>query len=118
MRDIFVGIPSYAEPDIANTLESMQRMSSGATRLRVVVVEQVTRYVEAYSLGLWIDNFEVESVLVGDELIGLGGARRMYEDLYQGEEYQVQLDAHVRFEAGWDLVSSHAGCSGGGCSCE
>ena len=39
MRDIFVGIPSYAEPDIANTLESMQRMSSGPTRLRVVVVE-------------------------------------------------------------------------------
>ena len=101
--NIFVVIPSYADKDIANTLESAIRMSSGRNQLRFSVCEQRTAYVESYRVGRrFPDHVELRVTLVGERLVGVGGARRLAEEWYSGEEYQVQLDAHVRFDTDWD----------------
>ena len=101
---IFVVIPSYADPDLPHSLESAIRMSSGHHEVRLSVCEQLTSYVEAFSLSRTLpDHVELRATLVGDRLIGLGGARRLAEEWYAGEEYQIQLDAHIRFDADWDV---------------
>ena len=103
MASIFIGIPSYADPDLPHTIESAVRNQSGLHELHFGICEQVTRYLSAYRLGLVLpDNVRLHVGHVGDKLIGLGGARHLVERHYRGEEYQVQLDAHIRFDANWD----------------
>ena len=50
------------------------------------------------------NNATVSIETVGDVLLGLGAARNLAESLYDGEHIQLQVDAHTRFDADWDLA--------------
>ena len=99
-----MGIPSYADPDLHRTLDSAIRSSSGNHFLRISVCEQVTRYAEAYGIDrLLPGHVSLHVALVDDTLIGLGRARSIAEERYAGEDLQVQIDAHTRFDGDWDV---------------
>ena len=101
--EIFVAIPSYADPDLPWTLDSAIRASSGAHDVHLSVCEQVTRYGATYCLDrTFPDHVEVSVDNVGNTLIGLGAARSLAEAAYSGEDIQLQVDAHTRFVADWD----------------
>ena len=100
---IFVGIPSYADYDVPATIDSVFRNSSGRHYIKVAVVEQVTKYTGAWSLGRLLPKYaEIECVETDKELLGVGGARSMLESMYSGQEYQLTIDSHTRFEPDWD----------------
>ena len=104
MPSIFMAIPSYADPELPRTVDSAIRASSGSHPIRVSVAEQVTRYGEAYRMGRLLDeHVDLHIASVGERLIGLGGARQLAESRYAGEDLQVQVDSHARFEADWDV---------------
>ena len=46
---------------------------------------------------------------------GAGWARNQAQTLWQGEEYTLQIHAHMRFEPGWDetLIDMLARCPSG-----
>lgn len=103
---IFLTIPSYNESDLPRTIDSAIRSSSGQHLLHISVVEQVTRYAEAYMLGRVLDeHVQLDIGLVAtNTLLGVGGARHLAERRFADEGIQVQIDAHVRFEADWDVA--------------
>lgn len=104
MASIFLAIPAYAEPALPRTIDSAIRQMSLDHTLHIAVAEQVSSYVEAYALSRILpDEVQLDFALVGDQLIGLGGARSLAETrYYNDEDIQVQVDAHARFEADWD----------------
>ena len=78
-------------------------MSSGRNIVHLAVCEQVTRYAAGYLLARELPEHVLVSVeQVGDKLIGLDGARHLAESFFAGEDLQVQVDAHSRFDADWD----------------
>ncbi len=102
---IFVVMAAYADPDLPRTIDSAIRSSSGQSRLHISVLEQVTRYGDGYALGRVLpEHVALDVGLVGEELLGVGGARHMAEAAYAGEDIQLQVDSHVRFEADWDVA--------------
>ena len=105
MASIFVTIPSYADPDVHRTIDSAIRSSSGQHAIHISVLEQVTRYTEAYALGrLLAAHVQLDVGLVDqDRLLGVGGARHLAEQCYANEDIQVQVDSHARFDADWDV---------------
>ena len=106
MQSIFVSIPSYADPDLPRTIDSVIRSSSGQHSIHISVAEQVTRYAEAYALDRRLDEHVVLDVasVGGAHLLGLGGARNLAETRYNGEHIQVQVDSHARFDSDWDIA--------------
>lgn len=105
MASIFVGIPSYADPDLPFTVDSAARHASGEHRIVVGVCEQASEYMRAWRLGgpSLPAHTQVHVVFHGvDTLLGLGGARAETAALYDGEDHMVMVDAHTRFETHWD----------------
>ena len=101
---IFVSIPSYADPDLALTLDHAIRLSSWDVPLTFGICEQVTAYIDAFMTGRGLPaHVKVHYVLYGEErLLGVGGARAAIERMYDGQDYVLMIDAHTRFEADWD----------------
>ena len=69
-------------------------------------MEQVTRYAEAYALGRALPGHIDLHIAFAPhpKLLGLGAARNLAERRYSGEDIQVQIDSHVRFEGDWDVT--------------
>ena len=100
---IFVTIPSFNDPDVANTVESVIRESSGQVHIHIGVCEQVTAYMDAWRVGRRLPaHCRVSYELYDDDLMGVGGARAAAESLYGGEDYLLQIDSHTRLQANWD----------------
>ena len=106
MSELFVTIPSYADADLPRTIDSAIRSSSGQHTVHISVCEQVTRYAGAYMLGRVVPGHIFLTVVEVEEsrLVGLGGALSLAQAAYAGEDIQVQVDAHVRFETDWDTA--------------
>ena len=108
MTTIFMGTGSYADPDLPHTLHSAIHQSSGNHEIHISVLEQVTRYADAYLLDFDPPkHVRIDIGMVGDRLIGVGGARSMAEQKYDGEDIQIQIDSHSRFMDNWDEEVVH-----------
>ena len=103
-ESIFISIPSYNDPDLPNTLESIVRQASKEHPLHIAVCEQVTEYGHAWRLGMGTAPpfLTMSYEAYGDALLGVGGARAAIESLYRGEDYVLMIDAHTRFEPDFD----------------
>lgn len=122
-RRIFVQIPSYRDPQLIPTLIDLADNAFAPTEIRVVVCWQhgVDEDLGAFgesgiSLestdpidGRWVHSLNVRGVVI--ELIdvpfpeaeGAGWARSVAQQRYDGEKYNLQIDAHHRFAKGWDI---------------
>jgi hypothetical protein len=100
---IFVQIASYRDPQLIPTIKSMLENAKKPNNLRFGIARQF--HPE--------DGFDDLTEFDGDsrfrildipytESTGVCWARHLTQQLYEGEEYTLQIDSHMRFEKNWD----------------
>jgi hypothetical protein len=99
---IFVKIASYRDEELPKTIESALRWAKFPERLSFGIAWQ---YDEKTLIDLdpYIDlpNFRITQTYYANSH-GCCWARHQTDELYQGEKYMLQIDAHTRFAQNWD----------------
>ena len=100
---IFVQIASYRDPQLISTLKSMLENSKKPKNLRIGICRQYHPDDKFDVLDEYKDDsrFRVVDVLYSESK-GVCWARNQVQQLYDGEEYTLQIDSHMRFEKNWD----------------
>ena len=99
---IFVQVPEYRDAELDTTLHDLAVQAEHPERLRVVVLSQRDPTDPPVHVPDRIaGTTEVRSV-PADDSRGPNWARRILQERYDGEEYSLLLDSHVRLAAGWD----------------
>jgi hypothetical protein len=100
-KSIFIQITSYHDYELEKTIRDAIAKSSGETDL-VFGVHSIF-----YEDNTWVEPIRnipnvklVESK--APENLGMGLGRAIAHDLYDGEDYYFQIDAHSRFDQNWD----------------
>jgi hypothetical protein len=100
-KSIFIQITSYHDYELEKTIRYAIVKSSGETNL-IFGVHSIF-----YEDNSWIEPVRnianvklVESK--APENLGMGLGRAIAHDLYNGEDYYFQIDAHSRFDTNWD----------------
>ncbi|GAX76680.1 hypothetical protein CEUSTIGMA_g4126.t1 [Chlamydomonas eustigma] len=110
---IFVSIASYRDPETRWTVWDLFKKARYPDRIRVGIVWQVD-YLEDGTLMThvgqtskrpppWLQYIR-EVRLPWQEAEGPCWARHLAQQLYCGEEYVLQIDSHMRFVEGWDVL--------------
>ncbi len=101
---IFVQIASYRDPQLIQTIEDMISKSKFPENLRIGICRQYHPDDKFDDLSVYENDerFRVVNVLY-NESKGVCWARHQVQQLYQGEEYTLQIDSHMRFEQDWDV---------------
>jgi hypothetical protein len=100
-KSIFIQITSYHDYELEKTIRDAIAKSSGETEL-VFGVHSIF-----YEDNAWIDpvrqipNVKLIESKAPDNL-GMGLGRAIAHELYSGEDYYFQIDAHSRFDPNWD----------------
>lgn len=104
--ELCVLIASYRDPECAPTLCSLFRAASHPERIRVAVLSQ-EEPEEALLLPAELEPYasqiRIERRRASDSL-GVCWARHHGQALLGAESFALQIDSHMRFEAGWDLL--------------
>ena len=100
---IFVQIASYRDPQLIPTLKSMLENAKKPKNLRIGICRQYHPDDKFDILDEYKDDkrFRVVDVLYSESK-GVCWARNQVQQLYEGEEYTLQIDSHMRFEKDWD----------------
>jgi hypothetical protein len=103
MSSIFIQIPSYRDFELNKTIASAVNNASGINNLSFGVhncilfdgeIEVKTDYPE------WVTINSATSI--APQNIGLQQARYLANEFYNGEDYYLQIDSHMRFVENWD----------------
>ncbi len=103
MAEIYVQIPAYRDSELPKTLQSLLRMATNASRIRIGIVwqrgptEELPRSLITQHA---IDIMEVPY----QESKGCNWARNLLQQGWQGEPYTLLIDSHQRFVRGWDQL--------------
>ena len=102
---IFVQIASYRDPQLIPTLDSMLENAKRPKNLRIGICRQYHPEDGFDNLEKFSGDkrFRVKDVLYSDAK-GVCWARNQVQQLYDGEEYTLQIDSHMRFEKDWDVT--------------
>ncbi|KXZ54065.1 hypothetical protein GPECTOR_5g172 [Gonium pectorale] len=106
---IFVSVAAYRDPECQWTLHSIFSTARRPERVRVGVVWQVhpvedaelVRVAGARAHPEWLERVRQVVIPHGDAT-GPCKARALAQALWDGEEYVLQLDSHMRMVPGWD----------------
>lgn len=100
---IFVQIASYRDPELENTIKSMIENAKKPNNLRIGICRQYHPEDGFDTLNDYRKDkrFRILDVLY-TESNGVCWARNQVQQLYDGEEYTLQIDSHMRFEKNWD----------------
>ena len=99
---IFVQIASYRDDELRKTIESCLKMAKSPERITFGIVHQYDDYTKDIIDDYRSDNrFRIHD-MPWQEAKGAGLARHLCNGLYDGEEYTLQIDSHMRFSEGWD----------------
>ncbi len=102
---IFVHIPSYRDRECQWTVRDMFEKASRPERVFAGICWQSLPEEDADCFSVVTRPDQVrETRFHIREARGLGWARQQAQALWQGEEYSLQIDSHMRFVAGWDDV--------------
>jgi len=97
---IFVQIAAYRDPELIPTLRDMFSKAINSKRLCIAICWQ---HAEGDSLEEFADHDQIKLIDVFyKDAQGVCWARNKLNELYNGEEYMMQLDSHHRFEVDWD----------------
>ncbi len=114
---IFVQIPSYRDRDCQFTVKDLFEKAEAPDRVYVGICWQFVEeqdgdcFVEPYPRPGQVRVYNVNAF----KSKGVCWARSITQKLWRGEELTLQIDAHMRFEQGWDeiLISMWRSCGGG-----
>lgn len=100
---IFVQIASYRDPQLIPTIENMLENAKNPQNLVLSIARQFNPEDGFDDLSKY-ENDERFRILNIDykESKGVCWARHLTQQQYQGEEYTLQIDSHMRFEKDWD----------------
>ena len=100
---IFVQIASYRDPQLENTIKDMIENAKYPDNLRIGICRQFHPRDGFDLLSVYRDDkrFKILHVLYSDSK-GCCWARNKIQQLYDGEDYTLQIDSHMRFEKNWD----------------
>ena len=101
-KKIFVQIASYRDPQLITTIEDMLEKADNPDLFSFGICWQ---YDELENIKKYDKrkNFRIKKYHYSESQ-GLGWARSICNELYDGEELALQLDSHHRFEKGWDTM--------------
>ena len=98
---IFISIASYRDPELQWTIKSAIENANNPDNLYFGVVHQ----------GVDSELFDIQEIknisltkMHPKEARGAGYARAKAMELYDGQEYFLQIDSHTRFAPGWDSI--------------
>ena len=104
MSTIFIQIASYRDPQLIHTLKSIIDNAKNPNKLRFGICRQYHPDDKFDSLDEYKDDkrFRVVDVIYSESK-GVCWARNLTQQLYQGEDYTMQIDSHMRFAPNWDV---------------
>lgn len=108
MERIFVQIASYRDPELAPTIESLIKNADFPERLTFGICWQHSSSdeFELANQAAFRPGFRVLDVPF-KQAKGVCWARSQIGNLYDGEEYTLQIDSHMRFRRHWDTLLIH-----------
>jgi len=102
MSTIFISIASYRDPELLPTLRDCLANAKHPDRLKFGICWQ---HDDQESLEEFKENTQFSIINVPFEYSkGTCWARNLIQDLYNGEDYYLQLDSHHRFSKDWDVT--------------
>lgn len=101
---IFVSIPSYRDPECSKTIQNLIDKAKDPVKLVIVVCQQNSTDDEDCLSGvLDMKGAEIKvKRLLDSDAKGPCWARFLIQQEWQGEEYYLQIDSHMRFVKDWD----------------
>jgi len=101
MASIFVQIPAYHDLELSRTIRDCLEKSSG---LHTINFGVHLTYFENSDIEIpKLDNVRF-STSPAPENIGVGMARYLANEFYDGEDYYLQIDSHMKFRESWDEI--------------
>ena len=100
---IFVAIASYCDPELPRTLDDCIHTAKHPDKLRFGICWQYDRQqpvdVEKFKAD---PRFQFVEYAIEDSQGGTW-ARSIAQKFWNGEQYTLQVDSHMKFEPGWDV---------------
>ncbi|WP_158588311.1 GlcNAc-transferase family protein [Galactobacter valiniphilus] len=101
-RTILVKIASFRDHELILTMAAALQQASHPENIRFAVVNQFDEATERILDPVRADPRARILEIPWRESRGLGRARRASDEMYDGEDFTLQIDAHMRFVRGWD----------------
>ena len=100
---IFVQIASYRDPQLIPTIKNMLENAKRPKNLRIGVARQFHPEDKFDDLSEFENDNRFRILNIPhEEAEGVCWARNLVQQLYQDEEYTLQIDSHMRFAPNWD----------------
>lgn len=107
-KKIFIAIPCYRDEELLPTIESALLNAKNPERIifgiGLVHKEDDEKWWEPL---LSNPNVKIKAQLIAEDTVGLGNQRADANSLYDGEDYYLQIDSHMRFDMHWDDLLIH-----------
>lgn len=102
---IFIQIASYRDPELVPTIQDIIRQSANPQNLRFGIARQYHEQDGFDNLDVFREDprFRILDI-PHQESKGACWARNLIQQLYDNEEYTLQIDSHMRFEKDWDVI--------------
>ena len=103
MSKIFIQIASYRDPELIKTIKSAIDNAKRPKNLIFGIARQYHPEDGFDNLDEYKGDkrFRILDIIYTDSK-GVCWARNQVQQLYEGEEYTLQIDSHMRFEKNWD----------------
>jgi hypothetical protein len=102
---IFIQIASYRDPQLLQTIKSCLENSRYPENLVFSIARQYHNDDTFDDLSEYYndDRFKILNI-PHEESLGVCWVRNLTQQLYNGEEYTLQIDSHMRFSKDWDIT--------------
>lgn len=98
---IFISIASYRDPELVRTIKSALENAANPEELYFgVVLQEMERFEPDLS---WVPNLSLKKIHPKFAR-GAGFARAYAMELYNNQDYYLQIDSHTIFEKNWDIL--------------
>ncbi len=102
MNTILIGIASYRDDELPKTIASLLGSAAHPERLRFAIAHQYGPETKELLVPYEHDRrFRVYATSWRDAR-GVGAARRRCHEMYEGEDFYLQIDSHMRAQPNWD----------------
>ena len=101
-RTTLVKIAGYRDRELTITMAAALQHAARPDDVRFAVVHQYDDATRRILDPARVDPRIRIQELPWQESRGLGRARRLVDEMYDGEDFALQIDSHMRFAPGWD----------------